>query len=233
MVHHDSLDGLRGVAVAGVVLFHAGFGWAEGGFLGVSTFFTLSGFLITSLLLAERAATGRIALGAFWARRARRLLPAALATLLAVAALASWLATPEQLASLRGDVLAALFYGANWRFILDGQSYGDLFAAPSPILHFWSLAIEEQLYVLFPLLVVLVGRGRRRLGTALVALVAGSVALTWLVYSPGGSTSAAYYGTFTRAGELLVGALLALVLGTATDRIRSSAVPRTAGVVAL
>jgi peptidoglycan/LPS O-acetylase OafA/YrhL len=113
LAHHPALDGLRGLAVAGVVLFHAGYAWAVGGFLGVSTFFTLSGFLITSLLLAERAETGRIALGAFWARRARRLLPAALTTLVAVGCLASWLATPEQLASLRGDVLAALLYGAN------------------------------------------------------------------------------------------------------------------------
>ena len=231
LAHQPALDGLRGLAVAGVVLFHAGYGWAGGGFLGVSTFFTLSGFLITSLLVAERAATGRIALGAFWARRARRLLPAALVTLLGVAALASWLATPEQLDGLRGDVLAALFYGANWRFLVDGQSYGDLFAAPSPVLHFWSLAIEEQLYVLFPLLVVGVGRGRR-LAPVLVALVAGSVALSWVLYSPGGSTSAVYYGTFTRAGELLVGALLAVLVMRA-GRGRPAGITRAMGVVAL
>ena len=230
LAHHPALDGLRGLAVAGVVLFHAGYAWAIGGFLGVSTFFTLSGFLITSLLLAERSATGRIDLGAFWARRARRLLPAALATLLGVAALASWLATPEQLASLRGDVLAAVFYGANWRFIFDGQSYRDLFAAPSPVLHFWSLAIEEQLYVLFPLAVVAVGR--RRLAPVLVALVTGSVALTWLLYSPGDSTSAAYYGTFTRAGELLVGALLA-VLVMSRRHIWRPGITKASGAVAL
>jgi len=164
--HQPGLDGLRGLAVAGVVAFHAGFSWATGGFLGVSTFFTLSGFLITSLLVAERASTGRIALGAFWARRARRLLPASLATLLGVAALASWLATPEQLADLRGDVLGALFYVANWRFILDGQSYGELFATPSPVLHFWSLAIEEQLYIFFPLVVVLARRLEPRPATS-------------------------------------------------------------------
>lgn len=229
--HQPGLDGLRGLAVAGVVLFHGGYSWAVGGFLGVSTFFTLSGFLITMLLRSEQAATGRIALGAFWGRRARRLLPAALLTLFGVAALASWLATPEQLAGLRADVLASLFYGANWRFIVDGQSYGDLFAAPSPVLHFWSLAIEEQLYVLFPLLVVVVGR--RRVAPVLAGLVGASVALGWVLYSPGGSTSAAYYGTFVRMGELLVGALLAVVLGTGEGHIRRVAVPRTAGLVAL
>jgi peptidoglycan/LPS O-acetylase OafA/YrhL len=200
------------LAVAGVVLFHAGYGWARGGYLGVSTFLTLSGFLITSLLLVEHDGTGRIDLPRFWARRARRLLPAAVVTLAVVAALASWAATPEQLAGLRGDVLAALFYSANWRFILDGQSYGDLFAAPSPVLHFWSLAIEEQLYVLFPLLVVVVGAVRRRLVPVLCGLVVLSVALAWALFTPGGSTSAAYYGTFVRGGELFVGALLATVL---------------------
>ena len=219
--HEPALDGLRGLAVAGVVAFHAGFGWATGGFLGVSTFFTLSGFLITSLLLAERSGTGRIDLVAFWARRARRLLPAALLTLLGVSALAGALASPEQLDGLRGDVLSALFYGANWRFLASGQSYGDLFAMPSPVLHFWSLAIEEQLYVAFPLLVVAV---RRRLGAVLVALVVASVVLAWILYEPGGSTSAAYYGTGVRAGELLVGALLAMVVARRRDLVRSPAV---------
>jgi peptidoglycan/LPS O-acetylase OafA/YrhL len=230
LTHQPALDGLRGLAVVGVVLVHAGFSWAIGGFLGVSTFFTLSGFLITSLLLDEESSTGRIDLLAFWGRRARRLLPAALLTLLGVSALASTLATPEQLASLRGDVLAALGYVANWRFILAGQSYGDLFAAPSPVLHFWSLAIEEQLYVVFPVLVLVVGR--RRLAPVVAALIAGSVALSFLVYTPGGSTNAAYYGTGVRAGELLVGALLA-VLVMSRPRIGGSGITRAAGPVAL
>jgi peptidoglycan/LPS O-acetylase OafA/YrhL len=208
--HQPALDGLRGLAVAGVVLFHAGWAGATGGFLGVSTFFTLSGFLITSLLLAERERTGRLDLPAFWGRRARRLLPAAIATLLGVSILAASQATPAQLSTLRGDVLGALGYVANWRFILAGRSYGDLFAAPSPVLHFWSLAIEEQLYVLFPLVVLVTAR--RRLAPLLVALIAGSVALSFALYTPGGSTDAVYYGTFTRAGELLVGALLAVLL---------------------
>jgi peptidoglycan/LPS O-acetylase OafA/YrhL len=219
--HEPALDGLRGVAVAGVVLFHAGRTWAIGGYLGVSTFFTLSGFLITSLLLAERESTGRLDLPAFWGRRARRLLPAALATLLGVAVLAPALATAEQLATLRGDVVAALGYVANWRFILAGRSYGDLFAAPSPVLHFWSLAIEEQLYLAFPIVVLLLSRRRRLLAPILGALVLGSVALSFVLYSPGGSTDAAYYGTGVRAGELLVGALLAVLVPGARTRVRA------------
>lgn len=223
MKHQPALDGLRGVAVAGVVAFHAGWSWAGGGFLGVSLFFTLSGFLITTLLLREREETGAIDLPAFWARRARRLLPAAIATLLGVAALAPVLATADQLVDLRADVVSALLYVANWRFVIEDRSYGDLFAVPSPVLHFWSLAIEEQLYVLFPLLVVAV---RRRLAPVLVALVVVSIVLGVVL-----PDTTAYYATPVRMGELLVGALLALVLGTGTVQIRAAGVPRTIGVV--
>ena len=229
--HEPALDGLRGLAVLGVVLFHAGFSWAVGGFLGVSTFFTLSGFLITSLLLRERRASGRIDLVAFWGRRARRLLPAALLCLVAVAALAPALATPSQLAGLRGDAWASLLYVANWRFLLDGRSYADLFSAPSPLLHFWSLAIEEQLYVLFPLVVVVVAA--RWLAPVLVGLVAVSVALAFVVFDgAGSSTDAAYYSTVVRGGELFVGALLA-VLVTPGRRMWRPEVTRTVGVVGL
>jgi peptidoglycan/LPS O-acetylase OafA/YrhL len=227
--HEPALDGLRGLAVAGVVLFHAGWTRATGGFLGVSTFFTLSGYLITSLLLTERERTGRLDLPAFWGRRARRLLPAAIATLLGVSIVAASRATPEQLSTLRGDVLGALGYVANWRFLFGGRSYGDLFAAPSPVLHFWSLAIEEQLYVLFPLVVLVTVR--RWLGPVLVLLITGSLALSFALYSPGGSTDAVYYGTFTRAGELLVGALLAVVLvGRPVDAMRATAARPLAGL---
>jgi len=210
-----ALDGLRGVAVAGVLLFHAGFSWAVGGFLGVSTFFTLSGFLITSLLIRERTATGSIRLRSFWARRFRRLMPAALLTLGLIVLYGVFAATPEQLQNLRADVLAALGYGANWRFLFSGQSYAQLFSSPSPVEHFWSLAIEEQFYLVFPLIAVGVlaaARGSRRaLGVTLAVLAIGSVLLTVALYHPGGDTSRVYYGTDTRAVELLVGALLAVL----------------------
>ena len=210
-----SLDGLRGVAVAGVLLFHAGFSWAVGGFLGVSTFFTLSGFLITSLLIRERKATGSIRLGAFWGRRVRRLMPAAFLTLGLIVLYGALAATPEQVQALRGDVLGALGYVANWHFLFSGQSYAQLFSSPSPVEHFWSLAIEEQFYFVFPLLavgVLAMARGSRRaLGVTLGLLAIGSVLLTTVLYNPGGDTSRVYYGTDTRAAELLVGGVLAVL----------------------
>ncbi|MCX7621251.1 MAG: acyltransferase family protein [Acidimicrobiales bacterium] len=211
--YFPALDGIRGAAVAAVLAFHAGFSWAVGGYLGVSTFFTLSGFLITSLLLAEHRSTGHIDLRAFWTRRFRRLMPAALATL-ALVALFGWLLADEtQRRNLAGDVGAALAYVANWRFVLSGKSYGELFSAPSPVQHFWSLAIEEQFYLLYPLLVFWLGRltgfSRRWFAWLLTALLAASVSLSVI---GGLSIDRIYYGTDTRAAELLVGALLALLI---------------------
>jgi peptidoglycan/LPS O-acetylase OafA/YrhL len=211
-----ALDGLRGLAVAGVLLFHAGFGWAGGGFLGVSIFFTLSGFLITSLLLQERDARGRISLGGFWSRRARRILPAALVALAGIAVYGLTVADAHQAARLPGDGLSALAEVANWRFVLGDQSYAALFSTPSPVQHFWSLAIEEQFYLVFPLLLVgmtlWTRRSRRGLAILVAALALGSATLAALLFSPGHDPSRVYYGTDTRAVELLVGALLAIAL---------------------
>jgi peptidoglycan/LPS O-acetylase OafA/YrhL len=215
LVHQPALDGLRGLAVAGVLLFHGGVPWAQGGFLGVSTFFTLSGFLITTLLLTERQHTGGVDLRRFWSRRFRRLMPAALACLFGVVLFAATVATAEQLQGLRGDALSALFYVANWHFILVDRSYGDLFTDPSPVQHFWSLAIEEQFYVVFPLIAYALLRSSRPsrwvFGTVLSVLIVGSVALTISLHHPGLDPARVYYGTDTRAAELLIGALLAVV----------------------
>lgn len=211
--HLPALDGLRGAAVIGVLFFHDG--RLRGGYLGVDLFFVLSGFLITSLLLAESRAKGRIDLRAFWIRRARRLLPAVLALLPAVALHAFLFAKPETLARIRGDGLATLFYYANWRSIFAGKSYWDLFDAPSPFEHTWSLSIEEQFYVVWPLLCAFVlGRARgsaRALLVTSVALAIASAAAMALLYSPLGS-SRAYMGTDTRGGSILAGAALACVL---------------------
>ncbi len=222
MSHLPGLDGLRGVAVLAVVAFHAGFDKMVGGYLGVSTFFTLSGFLITSLLLNEARRTGNVALRSFWTRRFRRLLPAALVTLAAVMALfGPFVATADQRATMRGNVLAALFDVANWYDIVRGSSYADLFTAPSPVLHFWSLSIEEQFYLLFP--VVLLGlwiacRGhRRRLAGALALLAVASFAEPFVFDM---SVDRIYFGTDTRAVELLLGSLLALLLSDPSIRRR-------------
>ena len=217
LTYQPAVDGLRGLAVAGVLLFHGGFSWAKGGYLGVSTFFTLSGYLITTLLLAEFGRTRRVSLPGFWSRRFRRLMPASLLTLAGIVVLfGPFVATADQLAELPGDVIAALAYVANWRFILADQSYADLFTAPSPVQHFWSLAIEEQYYLFFPLLMaglLAFGRGSRRLVfMVLGALTLGSTLLMMSLYTPGTDPARVYYGTDTRAAELLIGALLAVLL---------------------
>ncbi|NUT08130.1 MAG: acyltransferase family protein, partial [Hamadaea sp.] len=152
--YQPPLDGVRALAVLAVLLFHAGVRQLPGGFLGVDAFFVLSGFLITSLLLGELRRTGKIALGAFWLRRARRLLPALLAMLIVVALFARTLAAGEELGLVRGDALAALAYVANWRMIYRGTDYFAQTSAPSPLQHTWSLGIEEQFYLCWPVLVI-------------------------------------------------------------------------------
>ena len=214
MAYQPALDGLRALAVASVIAYHFGYGWAKGGYLGVDTFFVLSGFLITSLLLAEFSRDSRINLRSFWARRARRLLPALFVVLAAIAAYGKWWMPAESRGALRGDGLAALFYSANWRFIFEHSSYFSLFASPSMLEHTWSLAIEEQFYLLWPLIVVAclaLGRGRRApLAVLATATVIASALL--MAHLAGADPSRAYFGTDTRVHSLLVGAVLALVL---------------------
>ena len=207
--HVKGWDGLRGLAVLAVVVYHLNARWLPGGFLGVSAFFTLSGFLITSLLVTEARRSGTNDLGRFWARRARRLYPAMALVLLGVLVASRIYASPGQLDHLRGDTLATLAYVANWRYLLTGVDYGGVAFNPSPLLHTWSLAIEEQFYLVFPVIVVLALRTRRRhaLPVALGALLAGSLGLLLVV---GHEPMRVYYGTDVRAAELLIGALAAL-----------------------
>jgi len=156
-----ALDGLRAIAVLGVLLYHGGAPLVSGGFLGVNVFFVLSGFLITTLLLGEWGEHLTLRLGAFWARRARRLLPALLLMLLGVAVLAK-VFVPGEFATLRLDSLSTLFYVANWHFIIGGADYFTSTAQPSPLGHMWSLAIEEQFYIVWPpVLLLLLHVGRR------------------------------------------------------------------------
>ena len=154
----SGLDGLRALAVLAVIAYHLNFGWAQGGLLGVGVFFVLSGYLITDLLLSQRERTGRIWLGRFWLRRARRLLPA-LWVMLAVVAVWVSLVQPEQLAALRQDVVAAFAYASNWWYVFQHVSYFASFGPPSPLGHLWSLAVEEQFYVVWPLLLILACSG--------------------------------------------------------------------------
>ncbi|MEO7110619.1 MAG: acyltransferase family protein [Polyangiaceae bacterium] len=210
--HLPALDGLRGLALLGVLFFHAN-GLLTGGYLGVDLFFVLSGFLITSLLLSEQRRHGHITLSAFWVRRARRLFPALLSLMPAIAIYSHFFAKREELREIRGDALATLAYVANWRTIFSHQSYWDLFTAPSPLEHTWSLSIEEQFYVVWPLLVVLVLRlknARALLYTSL-ALAALSIGAMLMLFDPE-NVSRVYLGTDTRATAILLGAILACVL---------------------
>jgi peptidoglycan/LPS O-acetylase OafA/YrhL len=202
-----------------VLLYHGGFGWARGGFIGVSVFFTLSGFLITGLLMREWDSKETIDLGAFWSRRFRRLLPAALVCLAAICVIAGIAGSVIVRDNLRVDVIAALCYVANWRFVLEGKTYASLFTDPSPVQHFWSLAVEEQFYLLYPLVALAALRvGGRRVLTAL--LVLGTTAsVAWSLHLAS-NPDRVYYGTDTRAAELLAGGLLAVwwTAGRRSDR---------------
>ncbi len=216
-----ALDGLRAVAVLGVMLYHGGAPFAGGGFLSIDVFFVLSGFLITSLLLGEWGTRITIGLGQFWARRARRLLPALLVMLVGVAIYAKVFATPGEFANLRLDSLSTLFYVSNWHFIFGGSDYFNLTAQPSPLQHMWSLSIEEQFYIVWPPVVLLMLRlGRRlrpsrRLWPILTVAVLGAVASAIdmrLSFQGGASITRLYEGTDTRCQDILVGAALAVVM---------------------
>jgi len=222
--HVPALDGLRGIAVVGVLAFHLGH--LRGGYLGVDLFFVLSGYLITSLLLVEWEHTGRIGLGAFWSRRARRLLPA-LFLLIGAVAVYAWTSPPAIVpGALRGDALATLGYVANWHAVLAHHGYWELFAAPSLLAHTWSLAIEEQLYVVWPLVVVVALRFGRRavLWTALALAVASALTMI-VIHGAGDDTARAYYGTDTRAAAVLIGAALASWRGRRHAVLQLAAVP--------
>ena len=219
--HIAALDGARGAAVIAVLLFHGGM--LKGGYLGVDLFFVLSGYLITSLLLAETARNGTIGLGGFWAKRARRLLPALFLMLLAVCAYAVFVAKPTELSQIRADFFATLGYVANWHLVLADYDYWRLFTSPSPLNHTWSLAIEEQFYVVWPLVAVsvglIIGRGRTPVSwargmffTSLILSIA-SAALALQIWSSSEGTVRIYYGTDTRAAAILFGAALASWIG--------------------
>ncbi|MGW6917083.1 acyltransferase family protein [Kitasatospora sp. NPDC054939] len=215
------IEGLRAVAVLAVLAFHASVPGLAGGFVGVDVFFVISGYLITNLLVREAVTTGRIRLGEFFSRRARRLLPSAAVVLAAVAVVGAWLTVPLRRADLEHDVLAAALSVANWRFVSQQTDYLAAARDESPLLHFWSLAVEEQFYLgwapLLALLVYLAARRAVRRGAAVRAaataaallLTLGSFALA--LHWTQSSVSLAYLGTPSRVWQFGVGALLALL----------------------
>ena len=209
-----ALDGLRALAVIAVLLYHADQGWIPGGFLGVDVFFVISGYLITCLLLSDWQQHGGVGLKRFWYRRARRLLPA-LFTMLFVVSLYAILFLPDVLDQLRGEVMAALFYVENWFLIFRDLSYFQGAGRPPLLQHVWSLAVEEQFYLFWPLILVLVlsvwGKSRRALLVGVLIGVAVSTIEMAVLYHPYQDSSRVYYGTDTRVAALLLGAALAFV----------------------
>ena len=208
--HAPGLDGLRGLAVLAVLAYHLDLAWASGGFLGVEVFFTLSGFLITQLLVVDVRRTGTVDVGAFLRARARRLLPA-LVTCVTATVVTYRLMLPADAPGLRWDALASLAYVQNWQLMLGGMPYSEAFARPSPLLHLWSLSVEGQLYVLWPLLFVGVLAVQRRASVVVVALGLALVSAVVLAvgYTPAGG-QLIYSATPARASGFLVGAALAV-----------------------
>ncbi|CAN7578213.1 acyltransferase family protein [Terrabacter sp. LjRoot27] len=208
------LDGVRALAVAAVVGYHLGVPSLSGGLLGVGVFFTLSGFLITGVLVSGWERTRTVGLRRFYVHRARRLLPAVV-VLLVVVSFVSVVTQPEHAGERLAESVAALLYVSNWKTITDGESYFQRFSGPGPFDHLWSLAVEEQFYVVWPVLLlalVVLVRGRLRgAATLTTALAVASFVLLWLLAVPGFDNTRAYEGTDARAGGLLVGAAVALV----------------------
>jgi peptidoglycan/LPS O-acetylase OafA/YrhL len=215
----QGIDGLRAIAVMAVLFYHGDFTWARGGYLGVEVFFVISGYLITSLLLVEWLRTGTIGIKSFWIRRARRLLPAVF-LLLGVVSLASMLLFRDTLYRMLGDVVAATGYVTNWFLIVNDVSYFETFGRPPLLQHLWSLSVEEQFYVLWPLIFtvgMLFFRGRSQKATirsflwmTVVGIIASTVLMA-LLFTPYEDPSRVYYGTDTRAAGILVGVALSLV----------------------
>ncbi|MGN9863814.1 acyltransferase family protein [Bacillus swezeyi] len=214
--HHryiPGLDGLRAFAVLAVIAYHLDFNWANGGFIGVDIFFVLSGYLITSMILPAYGNDINLSFRDFWLRRMRRLLPAAM---LMIIATVIWtvLFNRELMQTVRGNATSSLLYVSNWWFIFHDLSYFDSFGSPSPLKNLWSLAIEEQFYIVWPILLLFgmyILKKRERLAIAVLLLALGSAVLMSVLYVPGGDPSRVYYGTDTRSFELLSGCALALV----------------------
>ena len=230
-----ALDGIRAFSVVAVMLFHAGNSHVPGGFLGVDIFFVLSGFLITSLLVREEMMSSTVAILAFWGRRVRRLAPALLMVLVVTAIFVAYVATPGLFPTFRGDSWSSLGYVMNWRLILAKTSYWRNGLPSSALTHLWSLAIEEQFYVVWPMLVwglYRLGRGFRTL--AMASLMGAVASAVWMavLFQHHVSINRLYYGTDTHVSGLLLGAALACVLARprTLSRIRQHSLSLASGV---
>lgn len=243
MGYLPGLDGVRALAVLGVLLYHGDLTWMRGGFLGVDVFFVLSGFLITTLIVEEFDRTGRIDFKRFYLARGRRLLPALLLMLVIVGMLAAFIYR-DSAASFRADAIASLFYVTNWWYIFSDTSYFEAIGRPPFLAHLWSLAVEEQFYLLWPAAVLLLLRWRGRRGVFYVALGGALASTAWMAflaitngYPQEADPSRAYFGSDSHIMGLLLGASLAMVWrpGRLSTRLTlgAKAVVTTIGIVAL
>lgn len=209
--YRPALDGLRSMAALVIILFHAGVTWVPGGFVPLDLFFVLSGYLVTNVVLSEIDRKGKLDLGRFYARRVRRLLPAAVFTIVAVTLIFLLLTTVVRRLPLIGDAQAALLYYANWHHIIQSTDY---FAeeSVSPFLHFWSLSLEEQFYIFFPLLVIVLLRARAKWVLPVGLTVVFLASLASQVYWAGVDEMHAYYGTDARLYQIVAGTLLAVAM---------------------
>ncbi|MGB0115082.1 MAG: acyltransferase family protein [Ilumatobacteraceae bacterium] len=223
--YRPELDGIRALAVIAVIVYHLNSQWLPGGYLGVDVFFVMSGYLITSLLLLERRNSGRVGLAAFWSRRVRRLLPAMVVMVVAVAVYYAAFMSDLERVGLRGDLIATLVYVSNWRFISSGQSYFEQYVSASPVRHTWSLAIEEQFYLVWPIVVAVALRWRRSSATVGIIATAGivvSVSAMAMLYDAD-DPSRAYFGSGARVHQMLVGVVLAVLLSRrGAEKVRSA-----------
>jgi peptidoglycan/LPS O-acetylase OafA/YrhL len=215
MGYLPGLDGVRALAVIGVLLYHADLTWISGGYLGVDVFFVLSGFLITSLILEEFDRSGRVDFSKFYLGRARRLLPALLLVLASVS-IAAALFFRDAASQVRADTIASLFYVNNWHYIFSESSYFEFIGRPPLLKHLWSLAVEEQFYLVWPAIAFLLMRRWRRLGVGLTALLLALASTAWMTvlavqngFPEYADPSRAYFGTDSHAMGLLIGATLA------------------------
>ena len=208
-----ALDGLRALAVLVVIAYHMHLGWAPGGLLGVTMFFVLSGYLITGLLLKEYDDSGTISLANFWLRRVRRIIPAVVFAVLGTALLCT-IFNHALLTKMRPDVLPTLFFFNNWWQIFHNVSYFEALGSPSPLTHYWSLSIEEQFYLIWPVALLIcmkAGVKRTTMQKGIIVLIVLSALEMILLFDPHADPSRVYYGTDTRAFSLLIGALLAFI----------------------
>jgi peptidoglycan/LPS O-acetylase OafA/YrhL len=209
---NKEIQGLRAIAVIGVVLYHANFAWIPGGFLGVDVFFVISGYLISQMIVKELSTTGSIDLPSFYARRLRRLLPTAILVIITTLAVSRHLVSPIRHRTIGFDAISSIFYGANYRFYYSQIDYLNIGEKPSLFLHFWSLAVEEQFYLFWPLLLLIGWQFFKRFGIFIILVATAAYSFYYSILFTKSNPTFAFYSLPTRAWEFALGAITFLLI---------------------